>query len=187
MTTRALSLPLAVLAVLALAGCSGEVSVGSNNDVSATKVADDIRGSYEAKTDIDLPRLTCEPTEAEVGARIDCDGRNARDITLTIEGEVTEVDGDTIGYRWNVTKGIAPGTLFANEVGRLLTNRYGPVVADVQCPKEIELRKDVEFSCAATARNGDTGTAVLVLTDADGKFTLKTFDGAKAPGGAAGA
>lgn len=185
-TARALTLPIALLAALVLAACSGEVSVGTSKQVSADKVEEDIRGAYEAKTDIDLPRLTCEPAEAKVGARIDCDGRNARDLTLTIGGEVTKAEGDTINYKWEITKAVAPGTLFANEVGRLLTSEYGPVVADVQCPEEVEIRKGAEFSCEATARNGDTGTAVLVLTDGDGKFTLKSFDGAKAESGAAG-
>lgn len=185
MIARALPLPIALVAALVLVACSGEVSVG-DKQVSAEKVEEDIRGSYEAKTDIDLPRLTCEPADAEVGARIDCDGRNARDVTLTIGGEVTKADGDTINYKWEVTKATGPGTLFADEVGRLLTSRYGPVVANVECPKEVEIKTGTEFSCEATARNGETGTAVLVLSDADGGFTLKSFDGGKTQSGAAG-
>lgn len=181
MSTRLLLLVL--IAALALGGCSGEVSIGEQQ-VSAEKIERDIRGAYEAQTDLDLTRLTCEPADAEVGARIDCDGRNERDVTLTISGQVTKVNDDDVDYRWDVVKAVAPGDIFAAEVGKLLQRRYGPVVADVTCPDRIEIRKGAEFRCEATARNGDTGTAVLVLTDDDGKFTVKSFDGESAPSGA---
>lgn len=176
-------LPVAAVAATLLAGCSGEVSVGGDDQVSAEDVEQDIRGAYEAQTDIDMKRLTCESAEAEVGARIDCDGRNARDVALTIRGEITAVNDDGVDYNWKVVKAVAPGELFAGEVGRLLEQKYGPVVADVSCPDRIEVRKGAEVTCDAQARNGDTGKAVLVLTDGDGAFSIKSFDTAGASGG----
>ena len=169
-------LPVAALAATLLAGCSGEVSVGGGKQVSAEDVERDIRGAYEAQTDIDLTRMTCESTDAKVGAKIDCDGRNARDVTLTFAGEITAVDDDGVDYDWKVVKAVAPGDLFANAVGKLLVQKYGPVVADVTCPAKIEVRKGAEVTCEAKAKNGDVGKAVLVLTDTDGKFSIKSFD-----------
>lgn len=175
MRTPLLILPVLLVAGL-LAGCNAEVSVGEK-EVSSEEVENDIRGQYEAKTDIDLPRLTCESTTAEVGETIECDGRNARDVELTITGEVTTVEDGRVGYRWTVAKAVAPGALFADEVGRLLVKQYGPVVADVTCPDGIEVKQGVEVTCRATAKNGDTGNAVIRLTDGDGAFTIVSFDG----------
>lgn len=182
MTTTTIRLLAAGAAAALLAGCSGEVSIGQQQ-ISAEKIERDIRGAYEAQTNLDLTRLTCESADAEEGARIDCDGRNSKDVTLTISGQVTAIEDDNAKYRWEVVKAVAPGTLFANEIGGLLERQYGPVVADVTCPDKIEVKEGEEVSCKATAKNGDVGTAVIVLTDGDGKFTLKSFDGGGSSGG----
>jgi hypothetical protein len=177
-TSTLIRLTAAGLAAALLAGCSGEVSIGTNS-VSAEKIERDIRGAYEAQTNLELTRLTCESAKAEVSSRIDCDGRNSNDVVLTISGQITKVNDDDVNYNWTVVKAVAPGTLFAPEIGRLLERRYGPVVAEVTCPDRIDVKKGQEVSCRATAKNGDAGTAVIVLTDGNGNFTLKSFDGSR--------
>lgn len=164
------------LAAALLTGCSGEVSIGTDS-VSAEKIERDIRGAYEAQTRLELPRLTCESARAEVGARVDCDGRNANDVALTISGQVTKVNDDDVDYGWTVVKAVAPGRLFAVEIGRLLEQRYGSVVDAVTCPDRIDVKEGARISCRATAKSGDTGTAVIALTDDNGGFTLQSVDG----------
>lgn len=179
---------LALAAATALGGCNASVSVGEQN-IDAAKLVSDMRGSYEAQTDIDLPRLTCGETAKEVGAKIDCSGRNAVDVELQIDGEITALEGEEIKYRWDVTRAVAPGSIFAQQVGDALTKRLRVRIQTVKCPPKVELKTGTRLQCGVVAANGDEATATIEQTNNDGAFKVVDFKRGAVPitpdGGAA--
>jgi hypothetical protein len=152
-----------------LAGCSAEVSVGDGDQASGEHIAREIRKEYTAKTGIALPRLTCTEVDDKVGAAISCTGRNARDIQLDLEGEVTAVDGDGFDYRWEIAEARAPGVFYERAARRVIAQRGAPV-ADLRCPAQVELRVGEELLCELDTGSGPPRELTIRLTDLDGGF-----------------
>lgn len=178
---EAFSAVAAVASCLAIAGCSAEVNVGGGSDASGEEIAGEIQGDYVDETGIELPRLTCEGVEAEVGTRFDCSGRNARSVQLEIAGKVTGTGADGFDYNWRVVEAVAPGVLFERSLRRQI-EAGGVALAEVRCPVEVEVEVGVELRCQAADRNGSTRGVTVRLTDLDGGFEY-IVDGAEPASG----
>jgi len=163
---------------LAFAGCSAEVSVGDGDQASGADIAERVEADYVEKTGIELPRLTCQEVEADVGAELACTGRNARDVELEIGGEVTDTTGDGFDYRWEVVSANAPGVFYERALRRLIEER-GVALAEVACPTRIALRRGATVECSAIDRQGARRAVDVRLTDLDGGFEF----GIREPGG----
>jgi hypothetical protein len=160
---------IAILSVLALAGCSAEVNIGGGSEASGEEIAGEIRKAYADRTGIELSSLTCESVNAEVGDRFSCSGRNGRSIQLEIAGRVTDSTAGEIDYNWRVAKAIAPGVLYERAL-RGSIEEGGVALAEVRCPVEVEIRVGSKLRCTATDRNGASRGVTLRLTDLDGGF-----------------
>jgi|GEM_PF-919964 len=183
---RAGLVPIAVVAALALAGCSAEVSVGGDSSASGEEIGGEIRSDYEDKTGIALRSITCEDVEGDRDERFSCSARNARGVQLEIDGEVTDTESGGFDYSWQVVEGIAPGVLYERALRRQI-EAQGVGLAEVRCPVEIEIRVGAEVSCDATDRNGASREVTLRLTDLDGGFDFEVEGhGSEAGGESAG-
>jgi hypothetical protein len=175
------AIALALAAPIALGGCSAEVSVGGGSEASGEEIAEEIRGDYAERTGIELPKLTCEGVEGDVGARFSCSGRNARSVQLEIAGRVTDSGGDGFDYSWKVVEGVAPGVLYERALRGAL-ERDGVAIAEVRCPVEVEIEVGSKLRCEATDRSGSSRGVTLHLTDLDGGFDYAVDGGAPADG-----
>ncbi len=169
----------ATMAVL-LAGCSGEVSIGTKS-LSGTTIADAIQPEYRSQTGIEMTRLVCKSADGEAGAAIDCRGRNAKDIEIELGGEITGVDGDTVDYRWEVVRAFSPGRLYATAAQRRIERAGGGRVNFVRCPARIEIVAGAKVACVTVTRTGAEIPTELTLTDLDGGFNLRTGSVRPAP------
>ena len=160
---------MAVVFGLVLGGCSAEFSVGDGSEASGEELAEEIQGDYVERTDIELPRLTCEGVDSEAGERFTCSGRNARSVQLEISGRVTEAEADGFDYSWRVTEAVAPGVLYERALRRSI-EAEGVAIAEVRCPVEVEVKAGATVRCRATDGNGSTRDVTLKLTDLDGGF-----------------
>lgn len=165
-----------LVACLALAGCSAEVSVGGGSEASGEELADEIRADYEDQTGIALRGLTCEGVDDQEGETFSCSGRNARGVQLEIEGKVTDASGSGFDYSWNVTAAVAPGVLYERALREQIEAR-GVALSDVRCPVEVEMEVGAELRCDAADRNGAVRGVTLRLTDLDGGFDFDVDDG----------
>ncbi len=159
----------ALVACIALAGCSAEVNVGGDSQASGEEIAGEIRDDYAEQTGIALGGLTCEGVEGEVGTRFECSGRNTRGVQLQIAGRVTDTSGGGFDYSWHVSRAIAPGVLYERALRRQI-EAGGVSLSEVRCPVEVEMRVGLRLRCEASDRNGVTRDVTLRLTDLDGGF-----------------
>lgn len=169
---------------LLLGGCSAEFSVGGDSEASGEEIAEEIQAGYVERTEIELPRLTCEGVESEVGARFGCSGRNARSVQLEIAGKVTDTEADGFEYNWRVVEAVAPGVLYERALRRSL-EEDGVAIGAVRCPVEIEVEQGAKVRCEATDKNGSGRGVTLRLTDLDGGFDYAVDDAAPAQAGSA--
>ncbi len=179
---------LATLVAILAAGCSAEIQIGAERQVSGSEIATEIRGEYdelEGPNGIRIDAITCEEVEAEVDAPIRCDGRNTREIDLEISGEVTAVRSDGIDYRWQIVRAFAPGTFYASAARELVEERLGQSLRDLRCPTRIELREGDVVGCEAESSAGEPIPVELLLTDLDGGFRLRLAGEAGAAGASA--
>ncbi len=56
------------------------------------------------------------------------------------------------------------------EIGSSLEREAGQKPKKVDCPADVEVKKDKRFDCTVTATDGSTVKANVTLTDDDGKF-----------------
>lgn len=178
---KRLTLPLICAAPLvAVAGCS--LSIGGAGELEADQVHEFVKSGYKEQTGLGLKELKCEPVKAEVDAPLNCEGVNDNEVELEIGGDVRSVEGDTANFHWEVTRALAPGTLFAGAVGDLLQERTSARIVEVVCPTQVEIKQGDRFECTVNGEApGDVSTATIELTDGDGKFrivSVKPADGA---------
>ncbi|MFK0119467.1 DUF4333 domain-containing protein [Streptomyces sp. NPDC090994] len=89
----------AAAAVALLAGCSAEVTVGSEAKLSKDEVADQVAEKLAAATGQPKPDVTCpEDLAGKVGTTMRCELTATDGTSLGVTVEVTSVDGDTIKY-----------------------------------------------------------------------------------------
>lgn len=174
MDARRLLPAVAVAAVVVLGGCDAEVSIGGAS-ADGEELAEEIRAEYEDETGIALTELTCEDLDAEVGAELSCEGRNARDVELVVGGEVTSVDEgeDDIRYRWTIVRAVAPGEVYAAAARRQLEAEVGEPLADLTCPERIVVAEGETVRCELVTTDGATLGATLRLTDRAGGFDIE--------------
>ncbi len=179
MNSKRLVLIGAVLsASLLIAGCEFSCSIG--NSVSADELDKQVRIAYEDETGILLTSIDCEQADSDVGSPISCVATNERDLELTIEGEVTDLDSesDMIRFDWQVVSASAPGAAFEVAAARSLRNQTGAVIGDVTCPQKIKLEAGTVVDCTGVDSQGNERELVLTLTDRKGAFDvdLKALD-----------
>ena len=164
---------LAVAAVLGLAGCNFYCSVGGS--IPAAELERKVRLSYEDQTGIVVKSISCEEADDDTGSPISCEATNASGVKLEIDGEVTSDDPDTekVGFDWEVTRAVAPGTLYGDAAAITLSQETGVEVADVRCPDEIVVKKGARVRCTAVSPAGAESEVTLILTDADGGFRVQ--------------
>lgn len=160
---------IAIAACLALTGCSAEFNVGGGSDASGEEIATEIQSDYVDKTGIELPRLTCEGAEAEVGTKFSCSGRNENSLQLEISGKVTDTTADGFDYSWHVVTATAPGVFYERALRRDIEGQ-GIALSEVRCPVEVRIDVGSKLQCAATDRNGSSRKVTLRLTDLEGGF-----------------
>ncbi len=162
-----------------LAGCSGEVSIGTSKDISGSDIARDLTEEYntrEKESGITMTSLTCEEVKARVGATIRCAGRNSKDIELELGGEITSTSGGGADYRWRTTKAFAPGTFFAASLRPQIEEKLGNPIREVRCPTRVQLGKGRTFRCEVDVTTTRSGVATLEQTDASGSYRWRLGD-----------
>jgi hypothetical protein len=166
-----------VAAALALAGCSAEFNVGgSDPTVSGDEMATTIAQQYQERfPGLTLAEMRCEETPAEVGAPVRCTGVNSAGVELEFGGEITLVDenADRAEYRWEISRAVAPGSLFAERAAPIIEREASVTVASMECPERVEVRTGVSFRCEVTAQDGTSGPVTIVLTDDNGAFEVR--------------
>lgn len=85
----------AVIAALSLAAC-GE------STVSADELSTKTKSSLEQSVGAPLESVDCEEAKAEVGETFTCDGTTPNGEQIKIEGEITEVEGDSVNFNVRV-------------------------------------------------------------------------------------
>lgn len=152
--------------VVVLAGCG-------TTTLDQDEMHDAISAQYERQTKIALEDVDCPDTEAKKGATFRCTAENAKDLELTIDGTVNAVDGDRAKYRWDVTKAVAPGTLYAEPAQRQLEESVGAKAKALECPEEIVVKAGTEVRCTLVTLDDQRYGATLTLKDADGGFAIE--------------
>jgi hypothetical protein len=157
----------------ASAGGGSDAPAAGAGAVEASSLEATIRRQYaELKPGLTLIRISCDDLQATVGAAVSCAARNSNDVALEIGGGVTSVDGDDVGYRWEVTRAIAPGRLYAAAASGPIQAFSGQEVESVLCPPRVEVVAGTEIACTAETPAGASLDVTLRLTDADGAFEV---------------
>ncbi len=93
--TRPVLAGAAVALALLVAACGEDV-------VSADELSAQTKSSLEQSVGAPLESVECEEAKAEVGETFTCDGTTPNGDQIKIEGEITEVDGDTVNFNVEV-------------------------------------------------------------------------------------
>lgn len=162
-----------LIATVGLAGCNFYCSVGGS--IPSAELERKVRLGYEDQTGIVMKSISCEEADDDTGSPISCRATNAGGVDLKIDGEVTSYDPDTekVGFDWEVTRAVAPGSLYGDEAAASLTQQTGVPVAEVRCPDEIVVEKGARVKCTAISPSGAEAEATLILTDGDGGFRVQ--------------
>lgn len=173
MMDRPVAVLFGIALTLGLAGCNFYCSVGGS--VPAEELEKQVRLSYEDETGIVVKSITCDEADDDTGSPISCEAVNAGGVELMIEGEVTSYDSETekVRFDWEVTKALAPGTLYGDAAATTLSESTGVAVSEVRCPEKIAVRKGARVQCTAIAPNGAESEVTLILTDRDGGFRVQ--------------
>jgi|LakMenEpi03Aug12_release.lakeMendotaPanAssembly.Ray.scaffolds.fasta_scaffold78446_3 hypothetical protein len=173
MPARPIAFLVAVASVLGLAGCDFYCSVGGS--IPPEELEKQVRLSYEDETGIVVKSINCEEADDDTGSPISCEATNAGGVDLTIEGEVTSYDSEAekVRFDWEVTKAVAPGTLYGDAAAMTLADSTGVAIAEVRCPEEIVVKEGARVECTAIAPNGAESGVTLILTDGDGGFRVQ--------------
>ena len=167
----ALALSLAT-AALALAGCEFSCTLGGS--IPAEELERQVRLSYEDEIGIVIRSITCEESDPDTGSPISCRAVNEAGVELTIRGEVTSYDGvdEIADFDWQVTRAVAPGTVYADAARQTIEREFGVTVDRVECPDRIVVETGARVSCTAVEPGGVRTGIVLTLTDRDGGFRV---------------
>lgn len=173
MMARSFASLFAIALTLGLAGCDFYCSVGGS--VPAEELEKQVRLSYEDETGIVVRSITCEEADDDTGSPISCEAVNAGGVELMIEGEVTSYDSETekVRFDWEVTRAVAPGSLYAEAAATTLSESTGVPISEVRCPEKIAVKKGARVQCTAIAPNGAKSEVTLILTDRDGGFRVQ--------------
>jgi Domain of unknown function (DUF4333) len=165
---------LCAAAVLAVAGCSGSVSINQEKTVAKADVADQISTKVNEKAGRKPESVTCPgDLKAAVGASLDCQ--------MTYDGQpygvnvtVTSVDGDRVNF--DIVE-----TVNKDDVAKQISNQLGQQFGrtpDVTCPNDLKGDVGATTRCQLTDQGSTYGVTVTV-TSAEGgdvKFDFKVDD-----------
>ncbi len=160
--------------VLAVAGCSGSVSINQEKTVAKADVADQISTKVNEKAGRKPESVTCPgDLKAAVGASLDCQ--------MTYDGQpygvnvtVTSVDGDRVNF--DIVE-----TVNKDDVAKQISNQLGQQFGrtpDVTCPNDLKGDVGATTRCQLTDQGSTYGVTVTV-TSAEGgdvKFDFKVDD-----------
>lgn len=162
-TSRSTLAALAAAATLALVGCSGEVSVGSDPSVEQTSLEEQVAEAFTGEG-ADTVEVACEgDLAAEEGATQDCLATfNGADIGVRLT--VDQVEGDQVDYSpaFYVTVEELEATVEETYVGQ------GVSVDSVTCDGELLGEVGATASCEVTSAVDGDATIETVTTSADG-------------------
>lgn len=177
---KAFVVVLSLAGCLVIAGCEFSCSVGGS--VPAGELEKQVRLSYEDQTGILVKSISCEEAGDDTGSPISCKATNVNGVLLDIGGEVTSYDADRerVKFDWEVTRAVAPGTLYADAAARTLSARSGVPITEVVCPKKVVVEKGARIDCTAIFPDGSKSGVTLTLTDRDGGFRAE-ITGAASP------
>lgn len=166
-----LALCLAGAAIL-VAGCEFSCTLGGS--IPAEELERQVRLSYEDETGIVIRSITCEESDPDSGSPISCRAVNEAGVDLEIGGEVTSYDGvdEVADFDWQVTRAVAPGTVYADAARQTIQNQFGVTVDRVECPDRIVVERGARVACTAIEPGGARTGIVLALTDRDGGFEV---------------
>jgi hypothetical protein len=165
---------LCAAAVLAVAGCSGSVSINQEKTVAKADVADQISTKVNEKAGRKPESVTCPgDLKAAVGASLDCQ--------MTYDGQpygvnvtVTSVVGDRVNF--DIVE-----TVNKDDVAKQISNQLGQQFGrtpDVTCPNDLKGDVGATTRCQLTDQGSTYGVTVTV-TSAEGgdvKFDFKVDD-----------
>lgn len=160
---------LILAAALLIAGCSGEMTVTSD------ELAKQVEDSYVDQTGIEIESISCEEVTAEVGNAITCKATNASEVDLTIEGKITAVneDDEKVDFDWEVASAEVPGAHYAEGAKRALEEQTGNRLSSIECPDRVKLQPNSDFRCTLTTPDGSELGATVTMTDGEGGFDVK--------------
>ena len=166
-----LALCLAGAAVL-MAGCEFSCTLGGS--IPAEELERQVRLSYEDETGTVIRSITCEESDPDTGSPISCRAVNEVGVELTIGGEVTSYNGvdEVADFDWQVTRAVAPGTVYADAATQTIQSQFGVTVDRVECPERIVVERGATIACTAIEPGGLRTAIVLTLTDRDGGFEV---------------
>ena len=162
---------LCAAAVLAVAGCSGSVSINQEKTVAKADVADQISTKVNEKAGRKPESVTCPgDLKAAVGASLDCQ--------MTYDGQpygvnvtVTSVDGDRVNF--DIVE-----TVNKDDVAKQISNQLGQQFGrtpDVTCPNDLKGDVGATTRCQLTDQGSTYGVTVTVTSSEGGdvKFDFK--------------
>ncbi|GAA3682053.1 hypothetical protein GCM10022237_46020 [Nocardioides ginsengisoli] len=160
---------MAVVAVLALAGCKGEASIGAKT-IRASELETKFAAAVAAqkKVDPDTVEVSCpDDLPARKGAKVGCtvtDARTVYDATATYTGAEK---GDNVHFEWDPKA--MRGTVVAEQIkGQAATK--GLTVTTIACDGDLEVTPGSTLACTMTDDGGRTWavTATSKGPSADG-------------------
>lgn len=165
------TIPTAVIAALALAGCEASVSIDrSLNTGRAERV---LKAGILAQTPVAVAAVDCpSDVSAKKGVRFTCTARGADGSKAPVAVVVTDSKGNV---RWNAD--LVDQTRVESAITGLVKRRMGVTGGTVDCPDVVELRARGRYSCALRAPDGSTATAKVTLEDDTGRFSLRVVGG----------
>ncbi|MDO9407686.1 DUF4333 domain-containing protein [Patulibacter sp.] len=169
---RALTgLSIAVAAGLGLSACG--TSTIKTDQVESTIV------KQFAAQGVKLTDVDCEDgVKAEVDARINCTALNPTETKLVLEGKVTKIDGDKGSFQVKAVRGIAKGTVVAEQAKMIYDAQVGETARAFTCPAEVPLPTTPSVTCKLTAEDGKTSDA-KVTVDAQNQLRVEVADASK--------
>jgi hypothetical protein len=155
---RAPGATLMLVAALALAACSTEVTVAQSD------LEEQLGQQIEPDNPEDEVTVECEGDLAgEVDATVDCPA-TIGEAPVTVRVQVTEVDGTDVEYQ--LTPVIEPEDVAGSIEDTLVTQDY-PVEA-VACEGELIGEQDQTQLCSVTNTRGDEVEVEATVTSVDG-------------------
>jgi hypothetical protein len=156
-----LKLAATVVCVLALAGCSAEVS--PSKSVSRSELEKQVAGALTVQDGVEAPDVTCSGSlDAEVDASQDCRLESA-DVASDVRLTVTSVDGSDAEF--DIVPFVAAEVVAEQILGSL--SEQGFQVDSVECESELLGIVDEMVACTAQPSDGE-GTVEATVTSVDG-------------------
>jgi len=164
---------LCAAAVLAVAGCSGSVSINQEKTVAKADVADQISTKVNEKAGHKPQSVTCPgDLKAAVGASLDCQMTD-NGQTYGVNVTVTSVAGDK---NFDIVETVNKDDV-AKQISDQLTQQFGRT-PDVTCPDNLKGDLGATTRCQLQDQGSTYGVTVTVTSveGGDVKYNFKVDD-----------